>query len=168
MNRSILALVAASLLLSGCMHIRTGPTETVKVGERTVTVVGTDGFDAAAVNRPRPQAPNVFINAKEKIVADQEPIRPEETTESGTVTITWALDRDNPYIFPDDTAIEFLRETGSAPPAYACAVLRPRNKVIACTFEKPGTPQRWKYAIKVTNRTTGRPLTTLDPWVFID
>ena len=167
MFKSLAALVALVFGVSGCVTVRVGPTESFKVGERTVAVVGIDGFNAAAVSRPNPHRPNVFITDKEQIVADQEPIRPIGDG-TGPIVLTWALDASSDYVFPDDTAIIFQSGTGSSPPPSECHVTRPKKKVIWCWYDKPAEMRKWKYAIKVTNERTTRPLVSLDPWIYQD
>ena len=161
-----LAAVLAGFL-AACGGVRVGPDESIKLGERTIVVAGVHGFNAAALTRPNPHSPNVFITEKEQIVADQEPIRPIDDG-SGQIVLTWALDRDSDYVFPDDTAINFSSGTGSSPPPFRCRVTQPRKKVIACLYNRPSGSSKWKYAIMVTNQRTGRVLTALDPWIYQD
>ena len=167
MIKSFFAVTVLACVLAACGSIRVGPDQTIKVGERTIVVVGVDGFNAAALTRPNPHFPNVLITEKEQIVADQEPIRPIDDG-SGQIVLTWALDRDSDYVFPDDSAINFSSGTGSSPPPFRCRVPQPRKKVIACLYNRPSGSSKWKYAIMVTNQRTGRALTALDPWIYQD
>lgn len=166
MIKSFLAAGMLTCVLAACGGVRVGPDQTIKVGERTIVVAGGDGFNAAAVPRPNPHRPNVFITDKEQIVVDQEPIRPFDDG-SGLIVLVWALDKDSDYVFPNDSAITFITATGSSPPPSECRVLQ-RKKVIACSYNRPGQSSKWKYVIMVTNQRTGRVLTALDPWIYQD
>ena len=163
MKRHHLIAVALSLVLAGCTGVRVGPEERVKIADETITIAGLEGFNAAAVRAPDPNYVLVFVNASSAIVVDQEPVRPLRPS-GGTVSITWALDSDSGYSFPDDRAIVFATGVGDALPQHlGCAVRQPRRKSITCAYDKPGRPQQWKYAIRVVDR-AGVEL-RLDPWV---
>jgi hypothetical protein len=166
MIRSILVALLLAFVVGGCA-VRVGPPETVMVGGKTITLSGGDGFDAAAVRRPDPHNPNVFITATQTIVVDQEPVRPNMPI-GGTIYIAWGLDSQSDYSFPDNTAITFIAAYGNPVPSnFACTVRQPKKKVIVCSYDKPNQPQLWKYTIRVADR-AGKELTKLDPWVHQD
>lgn len=155
------------LVLSGCATVRVGPPETVKVGERTLTLSGLEGFDLSAVTIPDPHAPNVFITANQLIVVDQEPVRPIRFDADGYVTITWALPRGSDYIFPNDNSIMFKAGIDNPlPDRLTCGAVK--EKSFVCYYKKPDQSREWKYAIKVKNKRTGVVLRSLDPWVYQD
>jgi hypothetical protein len=164
MTRNHLIAAALSLLLAGCVSVKVGPEEGIKIGDTTITMSGLEGFNAAAVRTPDPNYVLVFVNASAGIVVDQEPVRPLRPS-GGTVSITWALDAESAYAFPDDRAISFTAGEGNPLPGrFACAVRQPKRKSITCAYDKPGRPQQWKYAIRVIDR-AGTELARLDPWV---
>ena len=169
MNRSILVAAAAALavVLAGCVGIRAGPPETITLGKKTITLAGLEGFNASEVRRPDPHNPNVFVTARDTIVVDQEPVRPERPI-GGTIYLAWALDSASDYSFPDDNAVIFLPgETNPLPSNLACKLRLPRKKVIVCAYDKPERPAQWKYTIRVVDR-AGRELAKLDPWIYQD
>jgi hypothetical protein len=158
---------AVALALAGCTVIRPGPQETIKIGPRSLMLSGLEGFDVGAVTIPDPNAPNVFITGNQRIVVDQEPLRPTRVDADGFVTITWALPRGANYIFPDDSAIALAASTGNPlPTGLTCGAVK--EKSFVCYYKKPEHSQRWKYTIKVKNKTTGTGLETLDPSIYQD
>jgi hypothetical protein len=145
------------------MPVRPGPEETLRIGEETVTIRGTEGFDPGAVRAPNPNQPNVFIINGE-IVVDQEPLRP--GADSGNrVVVVWALARNGDYSFPNDEAIVLL---GSAqhplPPDLRCKLVGAAKKEIACKYKRTARAQ-WKYKIAVKNDRGGKDPDPLDPWI---
>lgn len=159
-----LVALALSIAMAGCASVRVGPGEPIKVGDNTITMSGLEGFNAAAVRTPDPNYVLVFVNSSAGIVVDQEPVRPLRPS-GGTVSITWALDSESGYAFPDDRAITFTPGAENPLPGhFSCAVRLPKRKSITCAYDKPGRPQQWKYAIRVVDR-AGTELARLDPWV---
>jgi hypothetical protein len=158
-----ITVVFLSFVVAGCAGVRVGGPETIKVGDRTITVSGLDGFNAAAIRPPDPSYPLVFV-VSGGIVVDQDPIRPPRP-EGGTVVITWSLDSEGPYMFPDDTSITFPDVPGSERPGNPrCVVTMPKKKSIVCWYDKPVNPRKFKYTVRVVHQNGSAP-TPLDPWI---
>jgi hypothetical protein len=160
----LIAVALLSLVLAGCASVRVGPPGPIKVGDQTITLSGQEGFDPNVVRRPDPHNPNVFLTDTYGIVIDQEPIRPTMVV-GGRVYIGWALDSQQDYTFPDNTAIQFRPGDGNPLPSnFSCTVSTPKKKVIVCGYDKPGQPQQWKYLIRAADK-LGTEISRLDPWV---
>ena len=56
-----IAVVSLSFVVAGCAGVRVGGPEAVKVGPRSVTVSGLEGFNASAIRPPDPNYPLVFV-----------------------------------------------------------------------------------------------------------
>jgi len=162
MKRHHLIALVFLLVLTGCAGVRVGPSETVMIRGKSLTVDGQGGFDPGTVRKPDPHNPNVFVDT-DGIVVDQEPIRPKFAV-GGTVYIAWALDANSGYTFPDDSAIQTVKVDGSNPPDnFGCARGKPK-KVITCSYDKPNGARKFKYSIRVVDK-DGKEVETLDPWV---
>jgi hypothetical protein len=95
MQKLIIALTVSVVLASGC----------AVVGKQIDPRTGVDGYDPALVTRPRPTAPNVFIDRNDFLVVDQEPIRVFRSKPKGdkeTVEVVWALPARSNYTFTGD------------------------------------------------------------------
>ena len=154
------------LVLTGCAAVRVGPSETITIRGKTLTVDGQGGFDPGTVRKPDPQNPNVFVGG-DGIVVDQEPIRPTVVI-GGTVYIAWALDSKSDFTWPDANAIQPLNDSSNKPPSippdnFACAVGKPK-KVITCSYDKPAGARQFKYSIRVADKDR-KEIARLDPWV---
>ena len=158
-----IAVVSLSFVVAGCAGVRVGGPEAVKVGPRSVTVSGLEGFNASAIRPPDPNYPLVFV-VNGGIVVDQEPVRPPRPG-APTVAITWSLDSEGPYVFPDDAAITFPDVPGSERPGSpGCAVRMPKKKSITCWYDTPGNPRKFKYTLRVVHQNGSEP-PLLDPWI---
>jgi hypothetical protein len=159
MTRRQLSAFALSLMLAGCASVKVGTERPIKVGERTVTLSGLDGFNSAAVQAPDPNYVLVYVDS-DGITINQEPVRPK--THSGYVTITWALDGSG-YTFPDD-GITFPSSSSNPPPNPLpdCTVVAPQKLAIVCSYRNAG-PKKFKYNIRVVDG-AGHDQ-RLDPWV---
>jgi hypothetical protein len=167
MKYYILVAAAFALALAGCANVRVGPEQTVKVGAKTLTLVGLDGFNPDVVKPPNPNLPNVFI-VNNAIVLDQEPVRPIHN--QGIVIIVWALDKSDsfPYFFADDDAVKLSAGAlNPLPSDLSCGVVGERKKSFVCYYTKPEAKRQWKYTIKV-KRQAGADPTPVDPWVYQD
>jgi len=162
-----IAVVSLSFVVAGCAGVRVGGPEAIKVGDRSVTLSGLDGFDASAIRQPDPTYPLVFVTgsgAGAGIVVDQDPIRPPRP-EGGTVVIVWSLDSAGAYSFPDDAAISFPNVMGSErPDSTRCVVHTPKKKAIICWYDKPVNPKKFKYTVRVVHQNGSEP-PVLDPWI---
>jgi hypothetical protein len=161
-----IALMSLSFVVAGCAGVRVGGPESIKVGDRAITLSGLDGFNAAAIRVPDPNYPLVFVTGggSPGIVVDQDPIRPPRP-EGGTVVITWSLDSEGAYTFPNDTAITFPNVTGSERPDNShCIVTMPKKKSIICYYDKPMNPKKFKYTVRVVHQNGSEP-PVLDPWI---
>ena len=114
------------------------------------------------MRKPDPHNPNVFVDA-DGIVVDQEPLRPKFDVQ-GKVYIGWALDSKSGYTWPDKTAIQPVKVTGSTPTDNFDCVTGAPKKVITCSYDKPSGARKFKYSIRVVDK-DGKEVETLDPWV---
>jgi hypothetical protein len=154
------------LVLTGCAGVRVGPSETITIGGKTITIDGQGGFDPTKVTKPDPHNPNVFVGT-DGIVVDQEPIRPTKW-DDGWVYISWALDASSGNTWPDNDAIHAVTDANSYPPSnppvdFGCGVVKPR-KVITCSYKKPQGARQFKYSIRIADK-DGNEIARLDPWV---
>jgi hypothetical protein len=149
MQRLIVALTVSVVLASGCAI----------VGKQIDPRTGVDGYDPALVTRPRPTAPNVFIDRNDFLVVDQEPIRvfrSKPKNESETVEVVWALPARSNYTFTSD-GIRFT----NPPPELKC---KSSGKRFACSFLMvPDRMMTYKYEVTVMDGQ--RRLQVLDPTV---
>lgn len=162
--RLAIAAATLALVLTSCATT-VGPPETIKVGNRTLTVSGLDGYNRAAVQTPDPNGPNIFV-ANNAITIDQEPVRP--AASQGQVTIVWRLDAssDATYSFPDDSAIKLQASTGNPLPGdLDCRAVGAKKRAFICAYSKPEAPREWKYSVKLKN-SAGQDPSSLDPWVY--
>jgi len=163
MKTSMLSAVLA-FALAGCTTVTVGPTQTIKVGDTTLTLTGLEGYNRLAVHAPDGNGPNVFV-PNNTIVIDQEPVRP--IPSQGHVTIVWRLDadHDSAYIFPDNDAIKMQAGQYQLPPKLECGAIGAPKKSFVCTWPYAGGPAQWKYRIRVKN-TSGQDPAPLDPWIY--
>lgn len=163
--RTLILGTALAVALSGCATIKVvGPERTVKLGKTNVTVAGVEGYNALAVQIPDPNGPDVFL-FDNNIAVNLEPLLPKAM--QGRVVIVWRLDASDasPYFFPDDDAIKLQAGTNNPLPGdLDCGAVGEKKRAFICTYTRPETPKKWKYSIRVKNRTGADP-TPLDPWV---
>jgi hypothetical protein len=149
-NKLLTAVVLASLALlaSGCAHQSKNGID---------PRAGVEGYNAALVTRPKPTAPNIFLDRNRFAVVDQEPIRIfREDTKDGVAEIVWALPANGPFRFNERNGITL---TG-APQGTVCAPKGNSGRLFSCTYKfQPGT--RFKYAVSLT--LDGQQLPVLDP-----
>ena len=146
MKKSIAAAAAFALLLTACGGMRT---------LYTADVPRTTGYSLSLVSAPNPTAPNVFI-VGDKIVVDQEPIRPPGNQQGDPITIFFGLEQGGAYKFPNN-GIEIQNY-----PSFCSPV---SDYVFRCAYSRPAPGTVYKYAIRVRT-STGNPLRDLDPTIW--
>ena len=153
MKKSILIGTAFALVLTACAGVRT---QTL-YSEKNPRL---EGFDASAVSPPNPTAPNVFV-VNNKIVVDQEPIRP--VGEPGSdVAIYFALAQNGDYVFPQPP----LRPHGIEIVDHGRFCGPISKYVYKCKYQHPPVGTIYKYVIRVVNERTGQPLKDVDPQIW--
>ena len=113
------------------------------------------GYSSAHVTAPNPTAPNIFVVGN-RIVVDQEPIRPPGNQQDDPVTIYFGLEEDGGYTFPEDgVVIRDHRDYCRRASAY----------VFKCSYRRPAPGTKFKYTIHLKS-TTGTPPDDLDPTIW--
>ena len=168
MNRLLFVAVVLTTAMVGCTTVRMAADQPIVVNGYTFNVTNGSGFVAAAGDPPDAHAPRVFVTPRERIVVNQEPVRPsvrqnQQGKDFYVVTFALPLAQDK-YFFANTDAIKTVSGGGSAPPSDFKCIL-PSSKAIACFWEVPARPTNFKYAITVT-KTSGGILEVLDPWVY--
>ncbi len=155
-KRTSVVALALCLGLSGCMT-----TQTIDVGGRKVMVIeprflpSSPAFD--------PHNPIVFM-AHNRIVVDQEPLRPTVLQPDGTYVVNFYVRGPGRYIFPNAQAIQ---TTTAGAPTFNCTVVRPT--ALSCWFNPPDSAHKtWKYSVTVTGDDGTGGTMTLDPSVAMD
>jgi hypothetical protein len=150
MKRAVLTGVASALILTACAGARTFYTEEQP---------RTRGYSLAFASPPNPTAPNIFV-VDEKIVIDQEPIRPPGNQQGDPITIYFAIPEEGDYSFRDH-GIEIQGH-----PDY-CNPVTGNKYLFKCRYSRPasGTPP-YKYAVRLKNDRTGNNLRDLDPTIW--
>jgi hypothetical protein len=156
--------IAVALMLcagmSGCMT-----TQTIDVAGRRVTVKE-PSFLPANPNFD-PHNPIVF-QIRDRLVVDQEPLRPTVQQPDGTYVVTFYLISNTTLsthtsTFGDNNAIQ---TTTQGAPVMHCTLIRP--KAISCWFNPPDANHKvWKYKVTVVRDDGGGPI-VLDPSVAMD
>ncbi|MEP6943015.1 MAG: hypothetical protein ABI981_08770 [Betaproteobacteria bacterium] len=155
--------LALCVSLSGCMT-----TQTIDVGGRRALVIepsflpSNPAFD--------PHNPIVFVT-RDRIVVDQEPLRPTRQESDGTYIVNFYVvtvpAASGQYEFPNAQAIQ---TTTAGAPTFNCTLVRPR--AMSCWFNAPDAAHKvWKYAVTVVLRDTGGTIIQtryLDPSVAMD
>jgi len=149
MHRTILLAVAVGAVLTACAETRTF---------YTADTPRTKGFSLTLVAAPNPTAPNVFI-VGDKIVVDQEPVRPPGTLQGDPITIYYALAEGGSYVFPEH-GVEIKGH-----PDF-CSPISGSKYVFRCAYSRPAPDTVYKYIIRVKNETTGTTLKDLDPTIW--
>ena len=155
MKNSILIGAALALLLTACAGVRTQ----TAYSERNPRL---EGFAASRASPPNSTAPNVFV-VHDKIVVDQEPVRPVGAPGSD-VTIYFALAQDGGYEFPQPP----LRPHGIEIVGHPrfCDPVTGSKYVYVCRYVHPAADTIYKYVIRVRNEATGQMLRDLDPQIW--
>ena len=117
----------------------------------------TRGFSQAFVAAPNPTAPNVLIVGN-KIVVDQEPVRPPGNQPEDPITIYFALPEGGPYTFPTH-GIEITGHPNFCNPVTGSVY------VFVCKYRRPAPDTIYKYVIRV-KQDQGPPLKDLDPTIW--
>jgi len=148
MKRAILAGVVSALILTACAGVRTFYTEEQP---------RTRGYSLAFVSPPNPTAPNIFV-VGEKIVIDQEPIRPPGNQQGDPITIYFALREDGDYSFRNH-GVEIQQHPDFCNPVTGTKYL------FKCQYSRPAPDTVYKYAVRLKNERTGDNLRDLDPTI---
>jgi len=101
----------------------------------------------------------IYVDDDGLLVLDQEPLR---RRANDTHPLIWRLSMSQPFIFPDDNAIVLSGDP--LPPDFVSGVFGAQKKVFLCNYTRTG-PAICKYTVRVLNKETLEPLTTLDPTV---
>ena len=118
-----------------------------------------NGFDSTLYTAPDPNNPRIYVVENHLLVVDQEPIRRKA---EDTHAIIWRLDMSQPFVFLDDSAIVLSGD--DLPPDLVLRVIGEQRKAFLCAYTRT-RPGIWKYTVRVINKHTSGPLTTLDPTV---
>ena len=114
------------------------------------------GYFSTFASPPNPTAPNVFI-VGDKIVVDQEPVRPPGTQQGDPITIYFGLADKGDYKFPQH-GIEIQGHQSFCNPV--------SDYVFLCTYARPEPGTIYKYMIRVRNDVTHTNLKDLDPQIW--
>jgi hypothetical protein len=153
MNKSVLIGGLLTLALTACAGV--GP-------QRIYTEMSPPPRDYTVspfFMRPNPTAVNVLIVEGNKIVIDQEPIRPPGNQEGDAVVIFFILDDQNGrYAFPPAGVIVKEHEN-------FCT--RHSDFQFKCKYRRPAPDEVYHYKVKVLDRSPGgRPINDLDPTIM--
>jgi len=114
------------------------------------------GYSLSQVAAPNPTAPNVLIVGN-KIIVDQEPVRPPGSQQGDPITIYFALEEGGAYSFPQH-GIE-IREH----PTF-CNPVQGSIYVFACKYRRPAPETVYKYTIRV--KSAEGSLRDVDPTIW--
>ena len=148
MNMRALVVVASSLVLAACAHVRT----------HDITWSG-----ASLMTAPNPGNPKVFVADDKYIVVDQEPIFVKQSSDSNE--INWSLGAGSIYYFPDDNRNKGIDWDRPPPPGLHCRAID-NAKTYQCTFNRLNEKKKYAYVITVTK--DGTNFLRSDPTVMID
>ena len=148
MNMRALVVVASSLVLAACAHVRT----------HDITWSG-----ASLMTAPNPGNPKVFVADDKYIVVDQEPIFVKQST--GSNEISWSLGAGSIYYFPDDNRNKGIDWDRPPPAGLHCGAID-KAKTYKCTFNRLNEKKKYAYVITVTK--DGTNFLRSDPTVMID
>lgn len=112
---------------------------------------------SALASLPNPTAPNVFV-VGDKIVIDQEPIRPPGNQAGDAVVMYFGLEEGGAYSFPDH-GIE-IRGHGDF-----CNPKPGTVYVFQCAYSRPAPDTIYKYIVRLKKAGGGR-VTDLDPTIM--
>jgi hypothetical protein len=147
MKKANAVVCACVLLLTACGGMRT---------LYTADNPRLTGYSLAVVAPPNPTAPNIFI-VGDKIVVDQEPIRPPGDQQGDPITIYFALEQGGVYKFQQH-GIEIQQN-----PSFCASI---SDYVFKCAYSRPAPGTIYKYAIRVRNASSGVNLKDLDPTIW--
>ncbi len=161
-KRTISIALALCASMSGCTT-----TQTLDISGRKVMVTlkdpafvgGSPGFD--------PHNPIVF-QIRDRLVVDQEPMRPSMQQPDGTYVLTFYLVSNSMISTHTSTFADSMAIVSVTPgaPTLNCTKIRP--KVVTCWFNQADTnPKVWKYKVTVNRDDGGGPI-ILDPSVAMD
>ena len=108
---------------------------------------------APPIDPRTPRATGVAVVDNKYLIVDQEPI----IVRGSAVVLTWRLDADSAYRFPERNAITFVK----APEGEFRCNTTGNGRQVQCTDR--GTPGQYKYVITVTR---GSETLTLDPFIW--
>jgi hypothetical protein len=148
MNK-LIGLGALILILSACA----GAPQRIYTSE----VRRTEGYRLSAlVAQPNPTAPNIFV-VGDKIVIDQEPIRPPGNQAGDPVVMYFALEEGGVYSFPEH-GIEIKGHTDFCSPTGSVYIFK-------CAYSRPAPDTIYKYVVRLKKAGGGR-VTDLDPTIM--
>jgi hypothetical protein len=161
-KRTIAVALVLCTGISGCMT-----TQSIEIAGRKVMVTVKD--PSILADRPGfdPHNPIVF-QIGDRLVVDQEPLRPTIQQPDGTYVVTWYLVSNSNIsthtsTFPVSGAIV---TTTPGAPMLNCTWIRP--KAVTCWFNPPDAAHKvWKYQVTV-KRDDGGGNIVLDPSVAMD
>jgi hypothetical protein len=149
-NKLLLIGGALALVLTACAS---GPQRIYTEGSGRVEGYRLSAFAAL----PNPTAPNVFI-AGDKIVIDQEPIRPPGNQAGDPIVMYFALEDGGMYTFPDH-GIEIKGHPDFCKPVLGSVY------VFKCAYGRPAPETIYKYVVRVKKAGGGK-ITDVDPTIM--
>jgi len=148
MNKIAFIALGAAFVLTAC---QTGPARMFTEKEPR-----SEGYKAAFTATPNPTAPNVFVNANQLVLVDQEPIYPPP---GEVVSIYFALPEGGTYEFVPGNGIRINENPGACSPGATRFVYK-------CVYSRPAAGTKYRYTIRVRPVAGGPVLQDLDPTVM--